>query len=124
MNWVVVAVLAIVGGFMTFDGIRALTLGDYLTPSKGEYAGQLGPWSRLVEAVGVDPRSTGMKVAFAVIGNIHLLAAVMVVTGVSPSAGWLALLAAVLGLWYLPFGTVGSVIVLILVTTTALRPWR
>ena len=124
MNWVVVAVLAIVGGFMTFDGIRALTLGDYLTPSKGEYAGQLGPWSRLVEAVGVDPRSTGMKVAFVVIGNIHLLAAVMVVTGVSPAAGWLALLAAVLGLWYLPFGTVGSVIVLILVTTTALRPWR
>ena len=124
MNWVVVAVLAIVGGFMTFDGIRALTLGDYLTPSKGEYAGQLGPWSRLVEAVGVDPRSTGMKVAFAVIGNIHLLAAVMVVTGVSPAAGWLALRAAVLGLWYLPFGTVGSVIVLILVTTTALRPWR
>ena len=74
--------------------------------------------------MGVDPRSTGMKVAFAVIGNIHLLAAVMVVTGVSPAAGWLALLAAVLGLWYLPFGTVGSVIVLILVTTTALRPWR
>ncbi len=48
--------LVVVGGFMFFDGIRALTVGNYLTPSRGVYADQLGPWSRLIEAVGIEPR--------------------------------------------------------------------
>ena len=34
----------------------ALIAGDYVTPSKGQYAGQLGPWARLVSAVGLEPR--------------------------------------------------------------------
>lgn len=52
-------------GWMAFDGVRALATGDYVTPSSGPYAGQLGPWSQVVSAVGIPPRSTAMKAIFA-----------------------------------------------------------
>jgi hypothetical protein len=43
-----------------YDGSRALIVGDYVTPKSGAYAGQLGPWAKLVAAVGIEPRSTVM----------------------------------------------------------------
>lgn len=120
MRRVVVALLVVVGGYMVFDGVRALTVGDYLTPSSGEYAGQLGPWSGLVDAVGIPPRSTPMKVAFVVFGAFHLGAAAHLAR--SPVAGRrTALLAALSGLWYLPFGTAADAIAALLLTTTARR---
>jgi hypothetical protein len=58
---VLLIVLAVIeGGWMTFDGTRALTVGDYVTPRSGAHAGQLGPWHHVVSAVGVAPRSTLM----------------------------------------------------------------
>ena len=87
--------------------------GDYVTPTKGEYAGQLGPWADLVKVVGIEPRSTMMKTVFVVYGIASLLA----VTGFVSKRPWgrNALIAmAILGLWYLPFGTVANIIVLIL----------
>jgi hypothetical protein len=51
-GWIVAALAALNGGWMTFDGARALIVGDYVTPSSGEYAGQLGPgrtWFRPVQ---------------------------------------------------------------------------
>jgi hypothetical protein len=45
-------------GYMVFDGIHALTRGDYVTAAAGDYAGQLGPWATIVAAVGIDPRSS------------------------------------------------------------------
>ena len=64
-----IVVLALGPGlFMTFDGLRALILGDYLTPTTGPYAGQLGPWSSVVSAVGIAPRSSTMKVLFVIFG--------------------------------------------------------
>lgn len=122
-RWIVVGMLGLVGGFMVFDGLRALTVGDYLTPSRGRYAGQLGPWSRLVGAVGIEARSRLMKLSFVVIGTGHLVGAGAIALAVSPLSGWLALVAALLGLWYLPFGTLADLIALVLVVTTALRPW-
>ena len=122
-RWVTVAVLPLIGGFMVFDGIRALTLGDYLTPSSGQYAGQLGPWSRSIEVVGIDPRSTPMKLGFVVIGTSHLVGAGALAASASALSVSLALIAAVLGIWYLPFGTLGSLVVMALITTTSLRPW-
>jgi putative Mn2+ efflux pump MntP len=119
-QWFVVGILAVVGGFMVFDGLRALAVGDYLTPSSGRYAGQLGPWSRLVDLAGVDPRSLGMKVTFVAVGTTHLVGAVGVAFF---SYSWIGLVAAVLGLWYLPFGMLGDLIVLVLIATTSLRPW-
>ena len=123
MRWVVVALLVIVGGYMVFDGVRALTVGDYLTPSSGEYAGQLGPWSGLVEALGIAPRSTAMKGTFVVLGALHLLAAVLLAVSGSAVAGWLAVVAALSGLWYLPFGTAADGLAIVLLTATSLRPW-
>jgi hypothetical protein len=98
--------------FMTFDGMRALTRGDYLTRTTGPFAGQLGPWSRVVSAVGVPPRSTAMKVTFVAFGLLWLSAIVAFVSG-SPG-GTVALAAvAVATLWYLPIGTLMSALVLV-----------
>lgn len=122
VRWVVVALLVIVGGYMVFDGVRALTVGDYLTPSSGEYAGQLGPWSRLVDALGIPPRGTPMKVSFVVLGTLHLAAAGFLASSGSAAAAWLAGVAAASGLWYLPFGTAADGLVIVLLATTSLRP--
>jgi hypothetical protein len=100
------------GLFMTFDGSRALILGDYLTPHSGPFAGQLGPWSAVVTAVGIAPRSITMKVIFVVLGIGWLAAATAFQQRQRWSARILATLA-VLTLWYVPFGTVMSVLVLV-----------
>ena len=108
MSWlrIIIILLALLeAGWMAFDGTRALIVGDYITPSSGEYAGQLGPWSRLVSAAGIPPRSTLMKSIFAVYGFTWLaLTAVFAFSNASWT--WYAMfLAALLALWYLPIGT-------------------
>ena len=93
MHWtgyVVVVLVIFNAGWMLFDGTRALIVGDYLTPRTGDRAGRLGPWARVVSAVGLDPRSTPVKLAFVVYG------------------------AAALGLWYLPVGMAINAVVLVL----------
>jgi hypothetical protein len=100
------------GLFMTFDGARALIAGDYLTPTTGQHAGQLGPWSSVVSAIGIPPRSTGMKVAFVLFGLAWLTAAVAFLRRAPGSRGALAGLA-VATLWYLPVGTLVSALVLV-----------
>jgi hypothetical protein len=101
-RWAVVALAALTGGWMVFDGTRALVAGDYVT-----VGGELGPWADLVEAVGIDPRSTGMKCFFVVYGGAWLVAAAR------RSRGALAAFAAG-SLWYLVAGTVSSVVQLVL----------
>jgi hypothetical protein len=59
LRWAVVVLAVLEAGWMVFDGARALVVGDYVTPSSGEYAGKLGPWAGLASALGVEPRSTG-----------------------------------------------------------------
>ena len=76
MAWLRLAILAlglIEGGWMTFDGTRALTVGDYVTPSNGRHAGQLGPWNRVVSAVGIPHRSMAMKLIFVGYGLSWLI---------------------------------------------------
>jgi hypothetical protein len=123
MRWVVAVLLALVGAWMTFDGTRAVIVGDYITPSKGEYAGKLGPWSHLVERIGIPARSTAMKTAFIVIGLVHLAAAALLVVNTIWAPEWFALAASLMGLWYLPFGTVADGIALGIVLLGSLRPW-
>ncbi len=108
----VIAALALVeAGYMATDGIRALVVGDYITPRSGRFAGQLGPWSAVVSAVGIPPRSPIMKGSFAVYGVVWLAVIVAYLAGARWA--WRAmLLAAVLSLWYLPLGTVISLLVL------------
>jgi len=91
------------GCWMGFDGVRALMIGDYVTPG-GPRAGELGPWHYVVESVGIAPRSTLMKIIFVAFGIGWLLVA----TGLIRRASWAVtalLWAAVLTLWYLPVGT-------------------
>jgi hypothetical protein len=115
MNWVRVALVAlgfIEGAWMTFDGTRALTVGDYITPSSGAHAGQLGPWSRVVTAVGIPSRSTAMKLIFVVYGLSWLIIAL----GLALRTGWALpamLIAAVATLWYLPVGTIFAIVQLV-----------
>jgi hypothetical protein len=100
------------GLFMTFDGLRALIVGDYVTPTSGPYAGQLGPWSGVVSAVGLAPRSSMMKIIFVVFGVSWLGVTAAFVRRTRGSSGALAALA-VATLWYLPVGTVVSSLVLV-----------
>ena len=118
--WVVVALVLLVGGFMAFDGGRALLTGDYVTPKSGRFAGMLGPWSGIVEAVGLDPRSALMKFVFLVYGVVYVGVTAAWVLGASRA--WRAVvILAVLGLWYVPFGTLLNAAAIVLLLLPSLR---
>ena len=115
MTWVRVALVAFgifEGAWMTFDGTRALIVGDYVTPSSGAHAGQLGPWSNVVSAVGIPPRSTAMKLIFVLYGLSWLIIALGLALH-SPWATQAMLIAAIATLWYLPVGTALGILQLI-----------
>ena len=110
----------IVGAWLAFDGARALIVGDYVTPSSGRFAGRLGPWSQLFTAIGVDPRSTGVKAIHVVVGGLILLGTLALLVR-EKRAKPAFLITCALGLWYLPFGTLllGVAIVLAAATPSA-----
>ena len=105
---------------MVFDGSRALVVGEYVTPTTGPHAGQLGPWSEVVQAVGIPPRSTGMKVIFISYGLIYLGMTVAFLVR-APKARRGMIIVALLGLWYLPFGTLINLVVLALLQLPSIR---
>jgi hypothetical protein len=115
MTWVRLAVVAlglVEGVWMTFDGTRALTVGDYVTPSSGAHTGQLGPWNYAVRAVGIPPRSTAMKLIFVVYGISWLIISL----GLAFQSAWASqamVFAAIATLWYLPVGTIFGIIQLV-----------
>lgn len=117
------AIALMVGGFMLVDGTRALTVGDYLTPREGSYAGQLGPWAGLVSAIGIDPRGVPMKVTFVAFGTAWLSALAAFLRGRPSGTSALAVLA-VATLWYLPVGTGLSALLLLLLVVAARRRAR
>ena len=94
-------VALVVGGWMIFDGIHVLSTGKYFGPEKP------GPWSDLVIAAGIDPFRFGIP--FVTFGGLWLLFAAAMLFG----QGWAwyaALILAVLTLWYLPVGTILSLV--------------
>ena len=120
LAWVVVVLACIEAGWLAFDGGRALVLGDYVTPGTGPHAGQLGPWAGLASAAGIEPRSTLMKSVHLVLGVAWL--AVVVCFALGWRWAWWGMFAcAALGLWYLPFGTLLSIVQIILLLLPALR---
>lgn len=120
LAWVVVALALIEGGWLAFDGGRALVVGDYVHPKSGPYAGQLGPWANVVLAVGIEPRSILMKSIHLVLGLVWL--SIMICFVLRLSWAWSGMvLCAVLGLWYLPFGTLLSLIQIVLLFLPAAR---
>ena len=112
-RWLTVALCAVQGGYMAFDGVRALVVGSYVTPGSGDHAGELGPWSRVVRAVGIPPESAGMKAGFVLLGAAWLVAAAGLALGTAWGR-WLGVVLAVGTLWYLVPGTVISLAVLLL----------
>lgn len=120
LGWIVLLLAFIEGGWLAFDGARALVVGDYVTPRSGPYAGQLGPWSKLVSAVGIAPRSTLMKSIHVALGATWVV--VMACFALRMSWAWTAMLiCAVASLWYLPFGTLLSVVQIVLLLLPQLR---
>jgi hypothetical protein len=111
-HWTVVLLVTLTAGWMLFDGTRALLVGDYVTPKTGEYAGRLGPWSNLVKAIGIDPRSTLMKTIFVTYGFFALVVTVCFALGLSWARSAI-ILVCILGLWFLPIGTVTNLIALV-----------
>ena len=120
LAWIVVLLGLLQGGWMAFDGSRALIVGDYVTPASGQYAGQLGPWSKLVSVIGIEPRSTLMKSIHVGLGAAWLVATVCFLLRM-PGAWSAMLTCAVLSLWYLPFGTLFSVVQIVLLLRPAMR---
>ena len=120
LGWVVLFFALIEAGWFAFDGSHALVTGDYVTPKSGKFAGQLGPWSKIVIAVGIEPRSSLMKSIHLLLGLVWL--SMMVCFGMQFSWAWWGMLTcAVLGLWYLPFGTLLSLIQIVLLLLPSLR---
>jgi len=123
IGWIVIGLAVIEGGWLLFDGLHAFATGDYVTPSTGRHAGQLGPWSKLWSSAGIDPRSTLVRSVHVGIGAAWLGAIAAFLLGAS--WGWGAMLAcAIAGVWYLPFGTLLSVIQIALLLLPALRESR
>jgi len=113
IRWIIVLIAILNFGFMALDGMRALTMGDYIRPESGEYAGQLGPWAHLVESISIDPESTLMKIIFVSWGAIGLFLTLRFARNKQNSVKHL-LSANILSLWYLVFGTLSSVVQIIL----------
>lgn len=119
-KWVVAGLAAVVAAWFAFDGALALVTGDYVTPSSGPHAGELGPWSRVVARVGVEPHSTTMKVIFLTYG----LAWIGVIWAFVAGRSWARtgmLIAAIGSLWYLPFGTLLGLVQISLLVLPAAR---
>ena len=111
--WIVICLVVLNGGWMLFDGARALIVGEYMTPKTGTHAGQLGPWSIVVKAVGIDPNSTLMKSIFVIYGLSFLIVLTAFVLG-TWWGWWGMMVVAVLGLWHIPFGTIINIAVIAL----------
>lgn len=109
LKWIVAALALIQGAWLTFDGTRAFITGDYVTPRSGPSAGQLGPWSKMVSAAGLEPRGSAMKSIHVVLGLSWLAA--LALWHFRPDIGWPSvLICSIATLWYLPVGTVLSLI--------------
>lgn len=120
MGWIVVVLALAEGGWLAFDGGRALIVGDYVSPASGPHAGQLGPWAGVVASVGIEPRSTLMKSFHLGLGTAWVVTLLFFVLG-APWAWWGMLCCAVLSLWYLPFGTLASMIQIVLLLLPPVR---
>ncbi len=100
---------------MVIDGLHGLTTGNYIGPKDKQGQIVLGPWSKVVSKVGIQPNSRLMKTLFVLFGVIWLILL---------AAFWLkiqwakpALMIMAIGsLWYLPVGTMDSILQLFLLT--------
>ncbi len=98
---------------MAFDGAHRLVRGDYV-----RIDGRLGPWAGLVEQAGIDPMSLGSL--FFVLGAGMMIGGVGLLLGRRWAWSW-AVVFAMGTLWYLPFGTGISALILLLLFLPSTR---
>ena len=103
------------GLFMLIDGLHAWITGSYFAPG-----GQVGPWTRVVAAAGISPFSLTMKLVFIALGVAYILSGAAYALYARRAIYFAAV--AVLSLWYLPLGTILSLIVLLFIALSARRP--
>jgi hypothetical protein len=120
LKWLVVVLALVEGGWLAFDGGHAMITGDYVTLQSPDRRGQLGPWSVVVVAVGIEPRSTLMKGIHLGLGLGFLATTACFAFGL-PGARNGMILCALLTLWYLPLGTLLSLVQLVVLFLPALR---
>jgi len=109
----VIALAIFEAGWITLDGARAFIIGDYLTPRVGPYGGRLGPWTRVVWALGISPRSAPVKGGMLAYGLVWLGAALAFARGAG-WAWWAMVLAATGALWYSSLSVLISLVQLLL----------
>lgn len=105
--WLAVVLIIPTGGWMLFDGLHRVITGDYI-----RIEGQLGPWAGVVSWIGLDPMSSRMAAIFVVLGAAWITTLV----GLFARRAWaweLALVTALLSLFYLPIGTLFSALILL-----------
>jgi hypothetical protein len=106
---IIIAVLSLLnGGFMLADGIHVLLKGKYIGPPKP------GPWAMLFEKLHINVFRLGpLFIAFGLVWLVFFFSFLT-------KQSWtysLGIVVAFLTLWYLPVGTLISLIVLVLLLT-------
>ena len=93
------------GAYMLLDGIYVMMKGKYIGPPKP------GPWSYLFEKLNVDIFKLGpLFIAFGLLWLIWLYS-------LWTNQGWtyvFGIVISILTLWYLPIGTIFSIIILLI----------
>jgi hypothetical protein len=92
-------------GYMVFDGLHELTTGRY-------FGSRLGPWATVVSTAGMDYRK--MSVPFLVLGSAWLIGSALLLARV-PVSRITMLVLGLASLFYVIFGTLISLIVILCV---------
>ena len=120
---IIAGIAFLIGAWLTFDGTRALVTGNYTTAKSGPHAGQLGPWSRVVAALGIDPIGQPMKYLHVALGVAWLASMLAFVFNPPLGRGMIAI-SSLCSLWYLPLGTILSLVELCLLFLPQIRNLR
>ena len=104
MKFVITILSFIQGAFMLVDGIHVILKGKYIGPPEP------GPWAILFTKLGVDVFKLGPL--FIVFGAAWLIFLYALITGQQWGFKY-GIIISILTLWYLPVGTIISVIVLL-----------
>lgn len=104
----IVLLATLIGGYMIADAFHALYTGDYIT-----IGGHLGPWTAVLARAHIPYTSLLAKLIFLTAGSLYIVIAIdYAVNDLRSAAGVAAI--AIATLWYLPFGTIFSLAVLVL----------
>jgi hypothetical protein len=107
---ILITILGIInGGFMLVDGIYVLINGKYIGTEKP------GPWSNIFSKFQIDVFKLGPL--FIVFGILWLIW----IYGLWTNQSWnyiFGILVSILTLWYLPIGTLFSIIILVVLLTS------